>query len=179
MSLERALLFFETNKPVVEDQINYIYVNDWSSHTSRKSRKDESALQIKVLRQQLDIVTHIMEEAGDEFDRNKKLINFCKKVAETVEMHNERVAAYFSKERWMTYEGDEYKYRGDELDFQQELLKHKNTFREKLSTLNIGNELQKDVKLPIEKNKVIPLVMREFVVDRYPDIGEYIERKKV
>jgi transcriptional regulator len=178
MSVERAYNYVKTNAKLIEDQSEYVNGKDWLYLDRRKARENEFDLHVKLLSLHLDAIKYVIAEALEDFKTEKKLLDFCKRISKDVEAFIERCNHYFEVEKWVDYAGDKEVEKPLEVDFQSKIVKVINNFRETLSEFNLNNEVNKNLKLPIQSNTILPLIMKDKIFNRYPEVKEYFDNKK-
>jgi hypothetical protein len=175
---ERALAFIEDIREIVEDQSLYLKDKDWSFLAGRKARIDEHNLQVGILKSFLDRISLIMLECGEEFHSLERIKKFCLKMSIPIKNHIERSYRYFNFERWTQYDEDREDEKPIELKFQEDVLKQVIALREKLKELNLEQETDKDVKIPIHGTSLIPISMRNLIEERYKEVREFLSTRK-
>jgi len=173
--LDRAILFVDTHKSVIEDQAKYLHDVDWTAISIRKERQYEHKLHVTILKSITDRLKYIEKEAGDEVAKNGKLKKFCKKLIKLLEDYIDRSNSYFRTERWQDY--DDQDEKSLELEFQNTILGNVVDFSEVISKLNIEREV-KDIVIDTHSNKTISFAMRSVIEKKYPQVQEFLKRKK-
>ena len=177
--IDRALDFIDKHGEVIKDQTEYLNSESysWAIKDLRKHREDEHRIHTQILNSLVDKLEYIVNEAGSEISKNKKIQNFTKKIVESVEHYSDIASKYFISERWQEYEGEE---AGDnksaELAFQDKILKNIISFKNKIVSLKLDDE-DKDLKIRVYANAIIPIPMREEMEERYPEIAEFLNKK--
>lgn len=174
---ERALSFIEDYGSVIKDQVSYLEANDWRAFDTRKSRKEEHDLHLKIVSSFIDKIKYIESESGDDFLKVKKIKSFAEDVKKEVENYIDRCNQYFEMERWVDYGEERIEDKSDEMEFQNEVLKSMLKRREELSKINFGQE-RKDVKIDTWGEVALPIPMRAILEQRHPDVKTYIENKR-
>ena len=64
-----------------------------------------------------------------------------------------------------------------EIDFQSGVLKDYSKFKQDLRKINFGENVI-TVDIPIHGDTPIPIIMREMIENRYPEVKEFLQNKK-
>lgn len=185
--IERALSLIEEHGSAITDQSKYLRENDWSFSVSRKERIENHKLHLKLLDGFITKLKFIEKEAGSDFKKNKKILTFSKKLVASVKNHITRVNKYLKVERWQDYKDkEEYKDSpedlandiADEIEFQETVLKLMLKKKSEILAIDLNEEEKKDVLIKTQGTVVFSLPQRESLEELYPEIQEYIDRKK-
>lgn len=174
--LERALQFIEEHGEIIKDQSNYLKDNDWTVMPARKDRKDEHDLHLKIVRSFLNKIKYVEEESGEDFYKDRKTVNFAKRLKKEIENYIDRCNLYFKKEKWTNYEDSDAKT--EEMDFQNTVLDSLIKRKEEISKVSLDNK-GKDVKIETWGDSELPICLRELVEERYPDVKDFIENRRL
>jgi hypothetical protein len=175
--LDKALEFISNNGTFISDQLDYICSFNWADISRRKDRIGECSLQTKIINTALVQLGTVVKEAGDDRQGNEIVTNFCKDIEETTVLHISRCREYFDSEigNWKEY--PDFDEKADELEFQNSVIKDMLDLKNKLAKLNLNGD-NKEVEISIYGNTIISLSMRAQTEERFPEIIDYLDRRK-
>lgn len=174
--LERAETFIDEHGGIIDDHLLYLHTTEWVIKKTRKERVEEHKLQNKLLKGLLVKTKFVLEEAGLEYKKSKKCKKFVEGIIKEVEAQIQSSYSYFILERWMDYDGERTEEKGDEIEFQDEILKEIIYFREEIKKLDLAEE-KDEVKVAVYASAIIPLPMREMMENRFPELREFMENR--
>lgn len=165
--------FLEPLEASMNKEITFIRNNDWTDVEDRKKRETQLKLHAKLTDRGLKHAEKLQNLAEEDLD-HPRLKKVFKTYFEMFEIFEKRYYLYTENEDWTKYleKNLSEAEMKQELQLQSEALKHITTFKETARKINIDNN-KKTINLPILNNQPIPLVMREVVEQRYPEIKNY------
>jgi hypothetical protein len=176
--IEDALLFIEEHGEVLEREANYLRTVNWADISLRKFRKDEHTLHIKILKGFCTKMQDVIKESDGNL-KNEEIKKFNSTLVEELDNYIERAHTYFETERWQDYgvseDSEAAINRGDEMDFQEDILKNVIFFKKEKNKLNVQQKIKK-VVLPIHSDKIISIPMARMMEENFPEILEFINR---
>lgn len=181
--VERALSFIKQHGNVISDHTKYIRDTDWRNFHSRKDRQNEYKLHVEVLNGFLDKLKFVVQETGDELNKDQRITKFNNNLVKQIENHCDRATNYFNSERWQDYNSNSFpedevaEEKAAEIKFQNLILKEIIKFKEDISKLNLNKQIS-IVNLPIFADKKISIPMRHVAEQRFPEIVEFLKQKK-
>lgn len=170
--------FLSTFEETSKKEIQFVTDNNWISIPDRKTRESRHDLEVLLVDRNVTqaIKLHALCKGDTKHPRIKSIMEILLKF---FKIYEERKDAYFSKEDWMNYLYDG-KTEADvrlEIEFQSTILKHVADYKEKLRKINFGED-NIVIDIPIHGNIAIPLMMSDMIEERYPEIKDYLLKKR-
>lgn len=174
--------------PPAKKELTFIKKADknWSEVSNIDKRETMYKLQDLLNSRNIGALLKFHEIAKDELSHPdvKKTINL---LLEFYFILEERYNNMEQKFDWTTYV-DDYNVEGGEglkaekkqereITFQNGVLKDYSSFKEKLRRINFGEE-SLSIDIPVHGDIPIPIVMHEVMENRYPEIKEFIDKKR-
>lgn len=172
--------------PPAKKEINFIKNNDWSEVTLLKKRESMYKLQDKLNDRNLSSLLTLHELAKSDLT-HPKVRSTIQLLLEFYYVLETRYYKMDEKYDWTTFLDDEGSEGGNgltaekkqelEIDFQSGVLKDYSKFKQDLRKINFGENVI-TVDIPIHGDTPIPIIMREMIENRYPEVKEFLQNKK-
>lgn len=172
--------FLSTFEETSRKEIKYILdpKNDWTKILERGIRESRHDLEVLLVdRNTLTAEKLFTLCKGDtKHPRVKSALDLLIKF---FKIYEERKEKYLRDEDWTLYELDGKKDTDirAEIEFQSEILKNVSKYKEKLRKINFGED-SAVVDIQIFGNISIPLMMSDIIEERYPEIKDFLLKKR-
>lgn len=173
--------------PPAKKELKFIKANDWSEVAGLKKRESMYDLQNILNSRNLTALEKLYSLAKDDLTHPdvRKTIKLLTEFYFILEKRYHNMSEKFD---WTTYVDDigvedgtgerAEKKQAEEIEFQSGVLKDYSRFKDKLRSINFGEDVI-TVDIPVHGDKPIPIIMKDMIESRYPEIDELIESKKV
>lgn len=172
--------------PPAKKELRFIQSRDWAEVENLKKRESmyklQDILNSRNLTALLKFHTTAKEDLGHP--KVKKTIELLLQFYFILEERYNKMSEKFD---WTTYVDDAGAEKGNgmtaekkqelEIEFQSGVLKDYSKFKEDLRKINFGEDVV-TVDIPIHGDTPIPIVMRETIENRYPEVAEHIKIKE-
>jgi hypothetical protein len=169
--------FIESVDVTTDREFDYMKANDWTDLGRDFSvREEEYSLQHLLTTRSLNNAEVLYKKAKEDLnhpDVKKAFDKFFK----FLKLHEQRSESYLLSMDWVSSELNAAQKRA-EIEFQSTILKNITKCREDARKINYGEESLK-VTLPIHGDIPAPLIMKDKLESRYPEIKKYLEKRKL
>lgn len=166
--------FLKPLEDPIKKEVKFLENNDWTTDKNRGKRK--SALEVHTM-----ITDRALNNAGSLYKLSKgdldhpRLKSIFEIYSKIYKLFEGRYYSYVEKEDWTTYEDG--KEVTDELELQSDARKSLTKFSSVMRDINFGDEVNSH-NVHTFNNTPIPLMMKELVEERWPEIKDYLEKRK-
>jgi hypothetical protein len=167
--------FIESVELTTDKEFTYISQNDWTLISDREVREEEYKLHQLLTKRAITNAVTLYKKAKDDLTHPdvKSALN---KFFDFLKVHEQRSDKYLSETDWMA-DGYSVGEKRFEIEFQSTILKNTTGLKEEARSINYGEE-SLEVNLPIHGDVPAPLLMRQKLEERYPEIKKYLEDRK-
>lgn len=167
--------FIESVELTTDKEFTYINQNDWTLISDREVREEEYKLHQLLTKRAITNAVTLYKKAKDDLTHPtvKSTLN---KFFDFLKVHEQRSDKYLSETDWMA-DGYSVGEKRFEIEFQSTILKNVTGLKEEARSINYGEE-SLEVNLPIHGDVPAPLLMRQKLEERYPEIKKYLEDRK-
>jgi len=167
--------FIESVELTTKREFEYLSNNDWTKITSFEAREEEYKLQQLLTSRSLKNAETLYKKAKDELHHPQVKDSFSKFFS-FADLHEERSEKYLQETDWTSPEFDT-NLKKLEIEFQSTILKDITAVKEGLRKINYGGE-SLVVVLPIHGNIPAPLLMKEKLEGKYPEIKIFLNKRQ-
>lgn len=170
--------FLSTFEETSKKEIKFVVDNNWSLLEDRKTRISRHDLEVLLVERNVSHAIKLFALCkGDT--KHPRIKSIMEVLLKFFKIYEGRKESYLKKENWLEYldKGlSEVDVRA-EIEFQSSILKNIAEYKEKLRKINFGED-STVIDIPIHANTPIPLMMSDVIEERYPEIKEFIEKKR-
>jgi len=169
--------FIDTIYDPLKKELNFIEKHDWTKAVTLKNRENEHGLNAIVTGRAVKAAKDLFKiaEADLGHKRVKSLMKLCKEV---FDLYERRYNAYTKSQDWEQFmsEGGSLEKVQDEMRFQNDIRNQLNELKKTMRDINFGDE-EGRIAISTFNDVPLPLVMREMVEERFPEVKELINKK--
>jgi hypothetical protein len=172
-------VFIEGIKTTINKELKYIEGVDWTGIVQNDDRAEEYKLQHLIVNRTMLNAIALYDLAKNNL-KNKLVKTTLEELLSLAKTHEVRSSEYLKKQDWTIIEDDSSKAREKrrfEVEFQSTIQKDIVDLSKKIRKIDISENKQ-SVTIGIHGDIPIPLLMRDAMEERYPEILEVIENKK-
>lgn len=167
--------FINTAYDPLKKEYNFVKAHDWTKNVNFKSRVSEQGLHSIITNRAVSTAKDLHKIAIADLDHKevKKVFAICKKI---FDLHEKRYHSYTKSQDWEDFisEGKDINEAQDEIKFQNDIRNELNGFKRTMRSINFGEDESK-INIPTYNDQVIPLVMRDSMEEKFPEIKKFIE----
>jgi len=170
--------FIESISITAKKEAAYIKKTNWADITDPKYRSEEFDLQNLLVDRNLSHAASLFKLAKADL-KHSAVKTMLDELIATFRVHGDRISKYIMESDW-TEQLTEGASRGAmklEIEFQSEMNKNLAKFKADVRKINYSDESQ-SVDIQIYGDIIIPLLMLESIEQRYPEIAEFLEKKR-
>lgn len=172
-------VFIEGIKTTINKERKYIESIDWTGILQNDDRSEEYKLQHLIVNRTMLNAIALYDLAKNEL-KNKLVKSTLEELLSLAKTHESRSSEYLKNQDWTIIEDDSSKSREKrrfEVEFQSTIQKDIVDLSKKIRKIDISDNKQ-TVTIGIHGDTPIPLLMRDAMEERYPEIIEVIETKR-
>ena len=170
--------FLSTFEETSKKEVNYIIANDWTTQPDRGIRESRHDLEVLLVERNTSTAEKLFTlcKGDTKHPRVKSALDLLIKF---FSIYQERKEKYMRSEDWTLYaiDGKNDSDIRAEIEFQSEILKNISKYKEKLRKINFGED-SAVVDIQIFGNVSIPLMMSDIIEERYPEIKDFLLKKR-
>ena len=170
--------FIESISITAKKEAAYIKKTNWADITDPKFRSEEFDLQNLLVERNLSHANSLFKLAKADL-KHPAVKAMLDELIATFRIHGDRIAKYILESDW-TEQLTEGASRGamkQEIEFQSEMNKNLAKFKADVRKINYSDESQ-SVDIQIYGDVIVPMLMAESIEKRYPEIVEFLEKKR-
>jgi len=172
-------VFIEGIKTTINKELKYIEGVDWTGIVQNDDRAEEYKLQHLIVNRTMLNAIALYDLAKNNL-KNKLVKTTLEELLSLAKTHEARSSEYLKNQDWTIIEDDSSRAREKrrfEVEFQSTIQKDIVDLSKKIRKIDISENKQ-SVTIGIHGDIPIPLLMRDAIEERYPEILEVIENKK-
>ena len=175
---DNVLLFIDSIKIPQERNLKIVKESDWTAKVEMSEKEELYKVHRFFVDRAVDNATTLYNMCNGD-TRNKSVKEVLETLSAIFNLQSERVEKYINDNDWsidLVETGKVSDAMLVEGEFQSGMLKDINTSRAKMQKVNIGDNI-KSVNVPIFGDQPVPLIMRQAIEKKFPEIKEYINQR--
>lgn len=171
--------FIASVEPTTRKEFKFIKEDDWTSVVERKARISRYEMHQLLTRRAVDNAVKVFKLNKGDIDQ-KDVKALVKLLVEFFTIFEKRVESYFKKEDWTIYltegVGNEIDMRA-EVEFQSDIQKNHIDLKTLVKQLPL-DPTKKVINIQMFEDKPIGIIMAPRFESKYPELKEYMEKKR-
>lgn len=167
--------YIDSIEITTKKETKYIKENDWTLIKEQKFKQDEFDLQNTLVANAVGHAEALYKLAKADL-RSDKVKEALDLLLSSVPVHTNRISNYVLNSDYLESDLSKADIKA-EMEFQNELNKVGNKIKSKVRTINYGDATE-TIDIQTFNNVKIPLMMSDMMEQRFPEIKEFLAKKK-